>query len=79
MKEELKNKNFTGVIPNIPGFPVSSGIGCTVCKVVVKVIEVEVKTVNASIEEIEKVVKGLCSLYPVEAAKEAVSILTLRF
>jgi len=49
---------------------VGNGIGCTVCKVVVKVISYEVQTVNATIERIEEVIKSLCELYPTEAAKE---------
>eukprot|EP00111_Clytia_hemisphaerica_P012939 TCONS_00038001-protein len=71
VKEEIKNKNLTGLIPNVPGFPISAGFECSVCTVIVKVIEFEVKSVNASIEEIEKVVKGLCNLYPVQPAREA--------
>ena len=56
---------------------IGDGIGCTICKVAVKIISYEVKTFNASVEIIEKEVRAVCALYPIKAAKEAVRIVFL--
>lgn len=59
--------NGTGLFKN--------GIGCTICKTIVTFITWEVKTVNASLETVEKAVKAMCALYPIKIATEVVSIL----
>ncbi|XP_057299576.1 uncharacterized protein LOC130630194 [Hydractinia symbiolongicarpus] len=54
--------NGTGLFKN--------GIGCTICKTIVTFITWEVKTVNASLETVEKAVKAMCALYPIKIATE---------
>jgi len=67
-------------IPEIPDY--NDGIGCTVCKIAVGVIKFQIDTfnsteeaINNSTEEaIKKTIQGLCKLYPIKAAQDAVSM-----
>jgi len=44
--------------------------GCVICKTIVAFVTWEIKTVNASVETIEKAVKAMCKLYPIKVATE---------
>lgn len=72
-KEQLKTleEKSSSLRQSLTGKSLKNGIGCTACKAVVEVIEYEIKTVNASEQQIKKIIEAICSLYPIEAAKEA--------
>jgi len=59
-------------IPEVPDY--NDGIGCTVCKLAVGIIKFQIDTFNSTEEAIKKTIQGLCKLYPIKAAQDAVSM-----